>query len=75
MSNLKARSMQEPLLTPSDLAFRWSVSVQTLTNWRNLKKGPVYVKLGKGCTARIRYRLGDIERFESDFSIEGRTDH
>lgn len=75
MSNSKGQSMQEPLLTPSDLALRWSVSRQTLTNWRSRGKGPVYVKLGKGATARIRYRLGDIERFESDFSIEGRTEH
>jgi hypothetical protein len=49
--------------------------VQTLANWRAKSKGPVFIKLGKGATAAIRYRLGDIERFESDFTFEGRTDH
>lgn len=71
----KAARTQDPLLTASDLAHRWAVSVQTLANWRAKSKGPVFIKLGKGATAAIRYRLGDIERFEMDFTFEGRTDH
>jgi predicted DNA-binding transcriptional regulator AlpA len=35
------------------------LAVQTLRNWRNLGKGPSYIKLGR-C---IRYRLADLEEY------------
>lgn len=48
------------LLTPADLATRWSLSVQTLRLWRSDQMGPAFVKLG----SRVRYRLEDVEAFE-----------
>ena len=35
------------------------LAVQTLRNWRHLRKGPKYVKLGRS----IRYRYEDLEEF------------
>lgn len=48
------------LLTPDQLAARWSLSVQTLRLWRSDQTGPAFVKLG----GRVRYRLEDVESFE-----------
>jgi hypothetical protein len=35
------------------------VAIQTLRNWRHLRKGPPYVKLGR----IVRYRDGDLTAF------------
>jgi len=35
------------------------ISIQTARNWRHLRKGPAYLKLGRA----VRYRLEDIEKF------------
>ena len=66
--------MNEPLLTPEQLAARWSVSKHTLAVWRARGRGPNFVRLGRSQNALVRYRLGDVERFEMDFSVEGRTE-
>jgi hypothetical protein len=54
----------EKLLTTEELAERWSVDPGTVDNWRKAKKGPPFVKLGKGVSAPVRYRLSDIEKYE-----------
>lgn len=54
------------LLTPDDLAARWTVSVASLANQRSLRRGPTYLKLG----GAIRYALADIERFEAAGRVE-----
>lgn len=49
------------MLTPEDLAERWSMAVGTLENWRRQGIGPNYVKLsGK----KIIYRIKAVEDFE-----------
>jgi predicted DNA-binding transcriptional regulator AlpA len=53
------------LLTPEQLAKRWSVSAGTLANWRYKRTGPDYVRLGGG-KGMVRYRLTDIERWEKE---------
>lgn len=53
------------LLMPKELASRWSMSVDTLSNWRHLKRGPRYVKLS-GTKFSIRYKLSDIEKYEKE---------
>ena len=35
------------------------VAVQTLRNWRHLRKGPAYIKLGRS----VRYRIEDLLDF------------
>lgn len=56
--------MQEPMLTPDELSARWRITPKTLANWRNLKKGPPYIKLGGQRNQRVFYRLVDIQEFE-----------
>jgi hypothetical protein len=48
-------------LTTKELSKRWSLSEGTLSNWRSLKKGPKYTKIGR----RVVYRIKDIEKFEA----------
>ena len=56
----------EPLPTPGDLldekdaAAALSLKVATLRNWRALKQGPRFVKLGK---RTVRYRRADLAAF------------
>lgn len=52
----------KPLLTPQDVANRLGVSTTTLSTWRCTKRYPLpYVKVGR----LVRYRLKDVEDFES----------
>jgi hypothetical protein len=57
--------MSETFLTPDDLAKRWKVSLRTLEDRRTNGDGPPYIRLGAGPRARVRYRLSDIEAYES----------
>lgn len=52
------------LLTPKELCNRWKVADNTLRQWRVKGIGPVYIKLGEGRAAEVRYRIEDIEDFE-----------
>ena len=61
-------------LTQKEVAHRWSLSERTLEGWRfRGDYGPGYVKLGN----RVRYPLGEVERFEQDnfhIIVSSRTD-
>ena len=50
------------LLTPEQLAQRWSTSRSYLANMRSQGKGCHYVKLGR----RVMYRESDVRKYESD---------
>ena len=52
------------LFTTDELAERWSMDAGSLENWRNAGKGPVFIKLGRGSSAPVRYRLCDVEEYE-----------
>jgi hypothetical protein len=39
---------------------------QTLANWRHLRRGPVYSKLGRS----VRYRISDLVSFAESKRIE-----
>lgn len=55
------------LLTPKDVATRLGVSITTLATWRCTKRYPLtYVKIGR----LVRYRLADVETFETSRSHE-----
>lgn len=60
--------MTDSLPSPGDLldereaARLYTLAVATLRNWRALKQGPRYVKLGK---RTVRYRRSDLEAFVS----------
>jgi hypothetical protein len=42
------------------------VAVQTLRNWRHMRKGPAYLKLGRS----VRYRLEDLNAFMENRRID-----
>lgn len=46
---------RDAIWTPSETAAFLRVTVGTLANWRVSGRGPAYVKLGDGRTARIGY--------------------
>jgi predicted site-specific integrase-resolvase len=46
-------------LREKETAKTLGVAVQTLRNWRHLRKGPPYIKLGRA----IRYRDEDLAAF------------
>lgn len=50
----------EQFLTGAELAMRWKLSRQTLTNWRYAGKGPPYIRVG----ARVLYPMDGIAAFE-----------
>ena len=52
-------------LTPNELAKRLNVHVVSLARWRAEGKGPAFVKLGVGRTARVRYPLSFILEWEN----------
>jgi len=62
----------EALLTTNELAKRWKMSAGSLENWRRSGKGPSFVKFGKGAHAIVRYRLFDIQKYESKFIVHSR---
>jgi predicted DNA-binding transcriptional regulator AlpA len=59
------------ILTPKGVATEYQVSERTLANWRALKQGPRFLKLGKRA---VRYRREDIEAFIAGDASEGGAD-
>lgn len=57
--------MSKHLLTPDELAERWSVSTQGLANWRSQGIGPAFVKIGR----RVRYAISEVVAYERAHSI------
>jgi hypothetical protein len=53
--------LPEPLLTEDDAAKELRVSGRTLERYRARGTGPVFVKLLRGKSGRIRYRRADLE--------------
>lgn len=49
------------LMTPEQLAARWSTSRSYLANLRNQGKGCPYIKLGR----RVLYRETDVKAYEA----------
>lgn len=48
------------LLTTDEAANFLRVESRTLANWRALRRGPAYVKIGARC---VRYRRDELARF------------
>ena len=46
------------------------VAVQTLRNWRHLRKGPPYVKLSPGPRGRIVYLVEDLQNYLEQCRID-----
>lgn len=53
------------MLRAGELAERWGTSTGRLANMRSAGIGPTFLKIG----ASIRYRLSDIEAYESAHTV------
>ena len=49
----------EPLLNTHEAAKYLKISSGTMTNWRNRKRGPAYIKVGNN----IRYQISDLQEW------------
>ena len=47
-------------------AKRLNIAEQTLANWRHLRKGPAYIRIGR----KIIYRETDLVAFENKHRID-----
>jgi hypothetical protein len=59
--------MSEKLLNEVSAAARLGLQIQTLRNWRHLRKGVPYVKIGE---RKIGYLEADIDDFIRNHRIE-----
>ena len=61
--------MEKTFLGPADLVARYNgqVSLKTLANWRSMKTGPSYVKVG----SRVMYPLEAVIEWERARVIGG----
>jgi hypothetical protein len=56
------------LIAPKDLAKELDVSVQTLSNWRSLRRYNLpFIK----CGGAVRYRRADVDRFLASRTVAG----
>ncbi len=53
------KAMNDPLLTPTELAELLKIPVKTLYGWRYEHRGPAAVKVGR----HLRYRETDVNRW------------
>ena len=61
MLRLDTFALNDPLLSPKQVAAILGISIHTLAVWRHLGKNCLaWVKLGKRA---VRYKLSDVERF------------
>ena len=57
--------MSDRMLTPRELAERWSKSEKTLETYRRNGEGPAFVRLGR----QVRYRESDVKRWEAENTV------
>ena len=50
----------DDLLTTAETAAILGLKINTLEIWRVYGKGPIYVKMGDGLRAAVRYRRSDV---------------
>ena len=62
LKTIETEQMSPTYLTQVELAVRWRISPRTLERWRWAGDGPRFIKIG----GLVRYRLEDIEVFESN---------
>lgn len=65
-AKLPRLDFSDGLLTPAQLAERWSMSPQSLANMRSQGRGPAFIKFGEGKSARVRYRQSVVLAYETD---------
>jgi hypothetical protein len=61
MQTSTAETTPSPVCDDHRAADHIGVSVDTIRRWRRLGTGPVYLKLGTGPKAPVRYRITDLD--------------
>ena len=56
--------LEKDLISPEILADRWKMTPYTLAQWRWVKKGPRFTKIGR----QIFYRISDVIHYEVTLS-------
>lgn len=59
---LRTETLQR-LLTTEDVAVLLGIAPATIVFWRSQRRGPPFVRLGRGRRAPIRYRLDAVEAY------------
>ena len=59
----EAPALTVALLTEQELGSRWQIRIKTLQRWRSQQTGPKFIKLEN---RSVRYRLADIETYETE---------
>lgn len=54
----------DDLMHPRDVAKRYNMTPESLSNWRREGKGPKFVRLGNGKSPRVMYRVKDVVAWE-----------
>ena len=57
-------------LTDREVSAKLAIPLQTLRNWRYLRKGPAYIKLNR----HVRYRAEDVDSYMLRHMVEVRED-
>ena len=57
------------LLHPRQVAERYGITPETLSNWRREGKGPRFIRLGDAKRPRAMYRMDDVIEWESKHII------
>jgi excisionase family DNA binding protein len=57
----------DPLLRSEAVAEYIDVSMATLEKWRNQKRGPAHVRIGR----LVRYRQSDLDRWLREQTVSG----
>ncbi|MBQ8465747.1 MAG: DNA-binding protein [Alphaproteobacteria bacterium] len=58
--------VEKTALTSKELAFRWGVSVKTLSTWRGVGKGPRFFYANPADKSSPRYPIEEVEAYEKD---------
>lgn len=53
--------MQDDLMQPRQVAERYGITPETLSNWRAARKGPPFIRINQ---RRVVYRVADILEWE-----------
>lgn len=62
--------MADKLMKPIEVQEDYGWSTKTLRQWRWLNKGPDFIRVGEGPSARIRYRQSAIEAYLDAHTVQ-----